>query len=271
MCRLTIQSTTMKTLMIEVLVTGSVLALGGEISDIHRKQARDKPGDWRKSRSHDEVASTNHGITEIGIERSGCYGTCPIYTFIAKSDGTVRYKGVKYVERQGEFSGTIPVWYFHELARFIRDAHYMELEDGYTRMVTDNPTTYTTVVMNGKRKTISNYANAGPTKLWAIEQLVDDLMGKAEWKSGLPKAPEPVLPKATRYDGDPVLRLAYTESFRKGYSDAWEQRESLPVANPTSEADKARTFGYVDGMIAGRAARDKWFGTNSQQTGPTKR
>ena len=57
----------------------------------------------------------------------------------------------------------------------------MELEDGYTGLDTDNPTTYTMVVMNGKRKTVSNYANAGPTKLWAIEQLIDDLMAKAKW------------------------------------------------------------------------------------------
>src|SRR5690349_1324587 len=157
----------MKTLIIAVLLAASVFALGGEISDYHFKHARDKFGDDRKSRSHDEVASTNHGVTEIGIERGPCFGTCPIYTLIIKSDGTLRYNGVKYVERQGESTGTVPVWYFHQLAQFIRDSGYMELEDGYTRAITDNPATYTMVVMNGKRKTVRNYANVGPTKLWA--------------------------------------------------------------------------------------------------------
>ena len=172
----------MKTLLIGFFVTVTWLALGGEISDLHFKSARNRfLGDYQKSRSHDEVASTNHGITEIGIERGGCYGTCPIYTFIIKSDGTFRYKGMKYVEREGEFGGTIPVWYFHDLAQFIRDSGYTELEDSYSRTVTDNPTTYTMVVMNGKPKTVSNYANSGPTKLWAIEQLIDNLMAKAKW------------------------------------------------------------------------------------------
>jgi len=179
----------MKTMIIAVLVAVSLFALGGEISDYHFKHTRDKLGDYSKSRSHDEVASTNHGITEIGIERSACYGTCPIYTFIIKSDGTFRYKGIKYVEREGESTGTVPVWYFHQLAQFIRDSGYTELQDGYRRAVTDNPTTYTMVVMNGKRKIISNYANAGPTKLWAIEQLIDDLMSKAKW-DGPQKAPD---------------------------------------------------------------------------------
>ena len=181
----------MKTLLIGCFVIVTLLAVGGEISDFHfKKNARDTLADGRKSRGHDEVASTNHGITEIGIERSGCFGTCPIYTFIVKSDGTFRYKGTKHVEREGEFAGTIPVWYFHHLAQFIRDSGYTELEDGYRPGGnTDHATVYTMVVMNGKRKTISNYANTGPTKLWAIEQLIDDLMAKAKW-DGPQKAPD---------------------------------------------------------------------------------
>jgi hypothetical protein len=179
----------MKTLLIGFFFAVTLLARGGEISDFHFKNARNPLGDDRRSRNHKEVDSTNHGITEVGIERSGCLGTCPVYTFIMKSDGTFRYKGTKYVEREGEFAGTIPVWYFHRLAQFIRDSSYMELEDGYRWAVTDNPTTYTMVVMNGKRKTVSNYANAGPTKLWAIEELIDDLMTKAKW-DGSYKTPE---------------------------------------------------------------------------------
>jgi len=171
----------MKTLMIAVFFTSSLLALGGELADYHLKHATNKPGEWKKSRSPDAVAFTNHGITEIGIERTVCFGTCPAYTFIAKSDGSFRYKGDKYVERTGEFTGTVPVWQFHQLAQFIMDSGYMKLEDAYDRTVTDNPTVYTTVVLNGKRKVVRNYANAGPTRLWAIEQLIDDLMRKAQW------------------------------------------------------------------------------------------
>jgi hypothetical protein len=131
----------MKTFLMVVLFVTTLLAFGGEIADYHYGHGRDNSGDHRKSRSHEEVRSTNHGITEIGIERTGCFGSCPRYTFIVKSDGTFRYKGFEYVERKGEFSGTIPVGYFHQLAQFVKDSDFMELEDGYTRMVTDNPTT----------------------------------------------------------------------------------------------------------------------------------
>jgi hypothetical protein len=169
------------------------LAFGGEISDYyaraHPEAAAQGLATPETSRSHEQVESTAHGITEIGIERGACFGTCPIYTFIIKSDGTCHYKGDKYVERIGEFSGTVPIGDFHELAQFIRDAGYMGFENGYRRMVTDHPTTYTTVVMGGKRKVIRNYANAGPTALWAIEELIDGLTTKATW-SGAQKSEE---------------------------------------------------------------------------------
>ena len=177
----------MKTLTTIVLLSAAVFVFGGEISDLHNKQARERKGEWRESEMH-WVRSTNHGITEIGIERSRCLGPCPSYTFIVRSDGTFRYKGDVHVERRGEFTGTISLGHFHQIAQFIKDSGYMELDDAYTTPVTDSSTTYTMVVLNGKRKTVSNYLSAGPARLWAIEQLIDSLMTKAKWEDS-PKAP----------------------------------------------------------------------------------
>jgi hypothetical protein len=41
----------------------------------------------------------------------------------------------------------------------------MSLKDGYSAAITDNPTVYTMVVMNGRRKIVSNNAGAGPATL----------------------------------------------------------------------------------------------------------
>lgn len=263
----------MKRTILSVLLTGSLCASAGEISDsFWRGRTNVAEGTLRsveKSRTLAQVLSTNHGITEVGIERAGSVWGGPIYTLLAKSDGTFRYKGEKEVDRTGDYSGTFPVGRFHQLAQFIRDAGYMEFQDEYRREVTDCATTYTMVVMDGKRKVISNYANTGPTTLWAIENLVDGLIARAEWKAGLPKAPEPLLPSVTRYDSDPVLRAAYMVSYKQGYSDAWDRKEGLPVFSPTSDADKARVFGYSDGVVAGRLGLAKWFGTNTVPAGST--
>lgn len=58
------------------------------------------------------------------------------------------------------------------------------MEDTYSCPVTDFPNVYTMVKMRGKQKVVKNYANAGPSKLWAIEQLIDKLLLEAEWEQG---------------------------------------------------------------------------------------
>ena len=176
----------MKTWTIAVFVSVTLVASGGEIADHFYTNAAQSFLDSMSSARPPKVVSTNHGITEIGIERTTCFGSCPAYTFIIKSDGTVRYKGIKFVERTGDFTGTIPVWYFHAIAEFIKDSEYDKLQEAYAALITDNPTTFTTVVTRGKRKTIRNYADSGPRKLWAVEELIDGLMAKTKW-DGAPK------------------------------------------------------------------------------------
>lgn len=167
----------MKAFVILTLLVWSADVYGGEIADLHRKLYENKARD----RSNDEVRSKDHGITEIGLERTLCFGTCPVYTVIMKSDGSLRYYGKRYVEKKGKLTGQVSKSRFNQLAQFIKDADFMELEHSYDRPVTDLPTVYTKVVMDGRQKVVRNYANAGPTKLWAIEQLIDKLLAEAEW------------------------------------------------------------------------------------------
>jgi hypothetical protein len=171
----------MRIMMITVFLGVSLPGFTGEISEYYFEHAANRWVDHGKSRTHDEVDSTGHGITEMGIERTRCFGKCPNYTFIVKSDGTFRYEGMEYVERKGKYTGTIPVPRFHALAQFVRDSGYLGCEDSYTRETTGASGTYSMVIMNGKRKVVRNYANAAPTKVWATEQLIDGLMFAAKW------------------------------------------------------------------------------------------
>jgi hypothetical protein len=90
-----------------------------------------------------------------------------------------------------------------------------------------------------------------------------------DWWSGSATAPDSVLPKVTRYDSDQHLRQAFLEAYGKGYVAAWARKESLPIFSPTTDEEKARVFGFSDGLVAGRAARDAWSGANGQRYGQT--
>ena len=164
------------------LALGSTGLQAGEIRELHQKLTGGQPAAETKSRTWEQIESDEHGITEIGLERTACFGTCPVYTVIFKADGTFRFVGEEHVQHRGRHRGRIEEPKFRELAQFIVDSGYMQLESSYSTSVTDLPTVYTTVVHRGARKVVSNYASAGPTKLWAIEQLIDKLLLEARWE-----------------------------------------------------------------------------------------
>ena len=124
------------------------------------------------------------GISEIHLERTACYGTCPVYSVVLKNDGSVVYEGKSHVKMTGTHSGTVNLWGFNKLTELIVKSKFMDFEDRYSIDVTDMPTVYTTVVMkDGSKKRIMNYASAGPVELWAIEQMIDKMVSDVKWDS----------------------------------------------------------------------------------------
>lgn len=153
----------------------------GELQKLHTQLNGNLQTDSSQSRTMEEIQSRDHGITEIGIERTPCFGKCEVYSAVIRSDGTFRFFGEANVRHMGRHTGRVSEEGFHELARFINDSGYARLEHDYSLPVTDMPTVFTMVARGDRRKVIRNYANAGPTKLRAIEQLIDKLLLEAHW------------------------------------------------------------------------------------------
>jgi hypothetical protein len=124
------------------------------------------------------VSADKDQITEVTLERTACYGTCPAYMVTLRRDGTISYKGRKYVELEGAYEGKADG--FDRLAQLIISSGYFNLKDRYTIKATDLPSTITSVVRGGKRKTISNYGDTGPVELWGIEMAIDGMLKGAK-------------------------------------------------------------------------------------------
>lgn len=127
---------------------------------------------------------SEHGIDEIGLERTRCLTSCPAYTVIINADGTFRYTGEYGVERMGEHTGTVEVGQLNQVMSFINESLFSGFEDTYSANFLDAPTTYVMVKTGSETKVIQNYGNSGPATLWAIEQLIDNLLETAEWNEG---------------------------------------------------------------------------------------
>lgn len=170
----------MRSLAIVVLAVCGVLLLGGEISGHHRAQGEAKSDGSKQSTSQPRGDVTKHGITELGLERKMTRGLDPAYTFTVTSDGKVRFFGKSTAIKKGTHTGTVSVDQFNRLAQFVSDMNFAGLDDTYF-YAKDVRAYITTAVISGTRKTVYNQDGYGPSKLWAIQELMDALMGEVTW------------------------------------------------------------------------------------------
>jgi hypothetical protein len=131
-------------------------------------------------------------ISAITLERTACYGTCPVYKVTLQSDGTVAYLGTQFVKVLGKRSHRISLNRFRQLARAIQRMNFFALEseyshktnaDGSIGTVTDLPSRITTVEAGDQRKTVRNYYG-GPETLTRLEDLIDQIANSAVWVKG---------------------------------------------------------------------------------------
>src|SRR5689334_12457571 len=94
----------------------------------------------------------------ITLQRTACFGACPVYTVTIHEDGTVEYNGEKFVDVEGEQTLNIGADAFNELMQVIDDVGYFDWDDEYTDMtVTDQSYIMTSVTRDGETKTINHY------------------------------------------------------------------------------------------------------------------
>ena len=128
----------------------------------------------------------------INLERTACYGTCPVYTLTIKGDGTVIYEGKDFVKVTGKQDSKISEDKVKELIEDFYDIDYFSLEDSYTyevddagikTFVQDLPTTKTSITIEGKTKSVDNYYGA-PEKLKKLENKIDEMCNAKVWVKG---------------------------------------------------------------------------------------
>ena len=125
----------------------------------------------------------------IRLQRTSCYGPCPIYTVTIDARGTVTYEGERSVRVVGRRTAHIDTSIVASLLaraesiRFfqMRDAYrVIENPDGTVGLVTDLPTKFVTVTVNGRTKKVEDYV-AAPDSLAEFEREIDAAGGTKRW------------------------------------------------------------------------------------------
>ena len=128
--------------------------------------------------------------TVISLERTPCYGTCPVYTVTITGTGAVRFVGTRFTTQVGEAAADIPPARVDSLLAELRAGGYFELADAYVaeapacgRYSTDSPTVITSVEAHGVRKEVRHDYGCGgaPQALAGLERRIDEVAGVARW------------------------------------------------------------------------------------------
>jgi hypothetical protein len=118
------------------------------------------------------------------IERTPCFGTCPVYQV------SVRFVGKQDVKQQGTATASVSREAVDSLVTELRSGGYFELADEYVMdapacgpYATDSPTVTTSLRADGRTKRIRHdYGCSGaPAELRRLEQRIDEVAGTSRW------------------------------------------------------------------------------------------
>lgn len=123
-----------------------------------------------------------HKVSFIGISHSGCHGPCPAYSFQVKRDGSFEYYGLRFVAHKGKWVGTVDKTLLGRILKVIETSGFMGLQAQYRRGADGTERVTTTVVMDGRKKTVEDDAYAGPPELKSVEKAVESLVNTAKWQ-----------------------------------------------------------------------------------------
>lgn len=108
------------------------------------------------------------------LERTACFGTCPIYKIEIYAEGNGIFTGTKYVEKIGVLKFNITTLQVKEIIDFAKEINFRNMEEKYYEPITDLPTTYIKI----EDKIIEDYFGA-PRKLKELENLIDQIVFNA--------------------------------------------------------------------------------------------
>jgi len=118
----------------------------------------------------------------LGLEGSGCYGSCPEYRVQLFRGGQATYEGDRFAPRQGAYVGAVTLYDYGLLSALARRVGLLEMSDRYSAQWTDDETiTFELTGAHGD-KVISDYGRQGPPELQAFRALFESVVDRIRWK-----------------------------------------------------------------------------------------
>ena len=144
----------------------------------------------RKAASPAAENSANAAQPAITLERTPCFGSCPVYIISVSPSGLVSFEGKAHVSQLGAATGHIPRQRVDSLLVELEQAGYLGFASRYAlsepacgRYVTDLPSAISSATIRGQTKRIEHDHGCGgaPGALAVLEKRIDEVLGSDRW------------------------------------------------------------------------------------------
>ena len=119
-------------------------------------------------------ANTSEIELIISLQRTACFGTCPIYKIEIFSDGSGIYTGTRFVENIGATKFSLSKTQLNLILTRAETIGFTNMKEEYSAPISDLPTTFIQI----KDKKIKDYTGA-PKTLKSLENLIDKVYKNA--------------------------------------------------------------------------------------------
>lgn len=131
-------------------------------------------------------------VPVITLERTACFGSCPIYKLTIFDDGQVVFEGKEFVKHPGTHTSQITKSQLEDLVRQFEKIDYFNLDENYTddprncpEQWTDNPSAISSLNWNGKKNAVRHYYGCRGSKiaeqLMDLETKIDEVVNTNQW------------------------------------------------------------------------------------------
>lgn len=139
----------------------------------------------------------NETEVSIQMERTACYGKCPVYTLTIEPNGNVTFEGRQYTSTVGKAEAKLEREKIVELIAAIHKADYFSLNDSYVDesdgcpvTATDSPSVHLKIRLGSYERSTRHYYGClekadgyrpYPAELTELEKRINEIAGTNRW------------------------------------------------------------------------------------------
>jgi hypothetical protein len=116
----------------------------------------------------------------IVLEKTACYGKCPVYMITIYGTGKAEYEGKKNVKKLGRYEKQLSRDETMKLFRAFDASNFSDFQSEYDTGATDVPSTLISFLHRGYKKNIKDRMGA-PEELKNLERMVEAIAESEGW------------------------------------------------------------------------------------------